>query len=98
MTSLWAIDIEQLTTELLDEFLHAKQPEGMKLDYKASFTKDLESLICAFANTYGGMIVIGVDEDKKTNTPIWPPVDLAPLQDVEPGLDMRVFQKASDAI
>jgi hypothetical protein len=98
MTSLWAIDIEQLTIEQLDEFLQAKQPEGSKLDYKATAPKELQETICAFANTHGGMIVIGVDEDKTTNTPIWPPTDPAPLQSVEPGLDMRVFQKASDAI
>jgi hypothetical protein len=64
------------------------QPEGARLDYKGiAFPKDLSKTIAAFANTLGGLIILGVDADKKTNTPIWPPVAGMPM---EAGLSERV--------
>ncbi|MCX6784159.1 MAG: ATP-binding protein [candidate division WWE3 bacterium] len=47
-----------------------KQPEGIELDYKKDFPdKDLSRLIAAFSNTRGGLIIIGVTEDKQTGFP-----------------------------
>ena len=44
--------------------------EGVNLDYKRDFPKSLEKTISAFANTFGGMIIIGVeDEDSKPKRP-----------------------------
>ena len=37
--------------------------EGFNLDYKQDFPKDLSKVICAFANTWGGVILIGIKED-----------------------------------
>ncbi len=71
--SLWNNSLESLTFEQLDEFLRAKLPEGNRLDYKLDMPGDLAKIIAAFANTLGGLIVFGVEEDTKKNEPICPP-------------------------
>jgi hypothetical protein len=73
--SLWATPIDDLNFSHLDAFLNEHQVEGARLDYKADVPKELDKLICAFANTTGGIIVLGVDENKSTNEPVWPPAD-----------------------
>jgi hypothetical protein len=71
------------------------QPEGMRLDYKVERPNDLAKLIAAFANTLGGLIVLGVDADKTTNQPIWPPQKGMPTK---PGIDEAITAIARDAI
>jgi hypothetical protein len=73
--SLWQKAVTDLTFEDVDAFLTAKVPEGHRLDYKKKFPDDLAKTIAAFANTLGGMIILGVDADKATNEPVWPPVE-----------------------
>src|SRR5258708_6388896 len=75
-------------------FCQSKLPESTRLDYKRDFTDKLEALICAFANTYGGLILIGIDSDKKDDTPIWPPAGI----DLTSGMELRVHQIAAEAI
>jgi len=44
--------------------------EGINLDYKGDFPSSLEKTISAFANTFGGVIVIGIeDKDSKPKPP-----------------------------
>ncbi len=54
-----------------------KYPEGVELDYKEKFPeKGLRKIIASFANTRGGLVIIGVREDKKSGCPIkWEGVD-----------------------
>jgi hypothetical protein len=40
-----------------------------EIDYKADFPSDLAKIIIAFANTAGGVILIGIRADMKTNMP-----------------------------
>jgi len=97
--SLGNVDLANLTFEQLDEFLSIKEPENVRLDYKAQCPDDIENIMCAFANTLGGLIVIGVDEDRTTNEPIWPPVGKTTyLQDVKKGLIERLQSKANNAV
>ena len=94
--SLWSKPVAQITFPDIDEFCKTMQPEGARLDYKGiEFPKDLAKTIAAFANTLGGLIILGVDADKNSNTPIWPPTAGMP---VAAGLSERVIQVAQDAI
>ena len=94
--SLWHKPVSQIEFADIDAFCQTMQPEGARLDYKGiSFPKDLAKTIAAFANTLGGLIILGVDADKTSNKPIWPPTQGLP---VEPGLSERVIQIAQDSI
>lgn len=46
-------------------------PEGLYIDYKRSLVeKDkIAKAVSAFANTYGGFLIVGIEEDPKTNEP-----------------------------
>jgi len=93
--SLWHKPLSQLVFDDVDRFCAAKLPEGVRLDYKLHFPHNLEKTIAAFANTLGGHILLGIDSDKMTNKPVWPPATGLP-SDIE--LQERVFQKATEAI
>ena len=94
--SLWNKPISQITFEDIDAFFQTMQPEGARLDYKGiSFPNDLAKSIAAFANTLGGLIILGVEANHTDNKPIWPPqagmVSAA-------GLSERVVQIAQEAV
>jgi hypothetical protein len=93
--SLWQKRTGQISFRDVDEFLKARIPEGHRLDYKLHFPNELAKTIAAFANTLGGMIILGVDSDKVTNEPIWPPAVGMPNQ---PGIADRIIQVATEAI
>lgn len=83
-------DIERLVTD-------RKAPESLYLDYKREAyaeTRDLLKDVSAFANAYGGDIIIGVEDDGNGN-----PARLAPLsrKDAEEERD-RYEQAARSAI
>jgi hypothetical protein len=56
----------------VDAFCQYRTPEGAYLDYKEDFPAHLEKTMSAMANTFGGLILIGVEEDdeKKPVLPI----------------------------
>lgn len=72
---LFTTDLKQVTHADVVEFCGRKEKEGIQFDYK----KELSSLakdFAAFSNTRGGVILIGVDEDKESGFPIaWDGVD-----------------------
>jgi hypothetical protein len=61
--------IDDITFSDVDEFVRAKNPESVILDYKGDWPRDLEKVIAAMANTQGGLILIGVTEESKTGVP-----------------------------
>lgn len=61
--------------------------ESVTLDYKRAYTEDIKKTIIAFANTSGGSILIGVDDDGSA-------VGVADTDDVM----LRVTNAARDAI
>jgi predicted HTH transcriptional regulator len=71
--SLWNKLPESIGFNDIDAFCLQKHKEGPLLDYKAEIPNELERLVSAFANTNGGLIVLGVAADPNTNEPIWPP-------------------------
>ena len=92
--NLWTKAITEVSYDDVQAFCAENLPEGTRLDYKAEFAKELEKLLCAFANPYGGLILVGVDSDKNTDTPLWPPKGIS----LVPGLELTVQQKAADAV
>jgi Schlafen, AlbA_2 len=68
---LYTKNILEITWEDVKDFCDQKNPEGATLDYKKDFPSDLAKSIGAFANTMGGLILIGIDEDNN-NKPITP--------------------------
>lgn len=87
--------IEEINYELVDEFIKAGYEEHFDLDYKVDFPSDLEKLICAFANTQGGIIVLGIKEQEKTRKPIYPPLG---IQGDKESIRQRIINIAFDAI
>jgi hypothetical protein len=92
--SLWNKPVANIAYQDVEVFCRQKHKEGPRLDYKREFTAGHVKLICAFANTLGGIMILGVDGDKN-NQPIWPPehglTDTASLED-------RIVLAATDGI
>ena len=58
-------DLDKKTYEDVLSFLQEAIPEGVRLDYRRDFPINLEKTIAALANTEGGVILIGVEEDSE---------------------------------
>jgi len=68
---LFTKEITKITFEDVLNFCNERIKESINLDYKKDFPSDLEKTIAAFANTMGGLIIIGVDEnDGKPKFPV----------------------------
>lgn len=86
-------DLERKTYADVDAFLKESIPEGPRLDYKREVPDRIERTISAMANSEGGLIVIGVDEERATRTPKLPPDGITLAGQAE-----RVQAKAYQAI
>ncbi len=63
--------IREIEWNDIEEFCQQQIPEGPFLDYKQSIPDNLENTIAAMANTLGGIIIIGIeDNDSKPKIPI----------------------------
>ena len=75
-----------------------QQGEGHNVEFKVSFSSGLSKEICAFANTSGGRILLGVDDDatvkgiKLTNSLLSQVQDLARNMDPPVKIDMEPFE------
>ncbi len=69
--------IDTFSFQNVVDFCKLGYREGTQIDYKQDLPKDgLAKHFAAFSNTLGGVIIIGVEEDKKTGIPIaWNGVD-----------------------
>ncbi len=90
---MFSTPINDLTFRNIEEFCRALPREGITIDYKVDFPRRLDKVLASFANTFGGHILIGVDETT-VGEPVLPLVGI-PLQ---PGLRERVVAIALDAI
>jgi len=90
---MFSIPIDALTFQDVNNFCQTRAREGLVLDYKVDFPTRLEKTIASFANTYGGHILIGVEETS-TGEPVLPIVGVA----LQPGLRERVVATALQAI
>jgi len=55
-------DITMYESEILELF---EEEEGSRLEFKEKFNDGVMKTISAFANTYGGVIIIGVSNGKQ---------------------------------
>lgn len=63
--------LKDLNFEDVVDFCKEKEVEGVQVDYKKEFPqKGLAKHFASFSNTRGGIIIIGVEEDTKTGTPV----------------------------
>jgi hypothetical protein len=84
MADLFTCKLTPLSVQDVDEFLGLSQPEDKRLpessqiDYKQEFPPDLGDDVAALANTYGGLIFLGIKSDKnRNNVPVqWDGVQL----------------------
>lgn len=60
---LFTKEITKITFEDVINFCNEQIQESINLDYKREFPTDLEKTISSFANTMGGLIIIGVEDD-----------------------------------
>ena len=84
MADLFSNAVTNISFQALQEFLGLSQPEnqripeGPTIDYKKDLPNDLGQSVAALANSYGGLIFIGIKSDKsKNNVPVeWTGVNL----------------------
>jgi hypothetical protein len=77
----------------VEAFCNTRVTENTYLDYKADFPKDLAKTVSAMANTLGGVVIIGVDEDNN-GAPVLPIAGIP----VERGLEERVVNTMVNAV
>lgn len=70
--SLWSKQLSAVTYADIAGFCDQQVPEGVQLDYKREVPGDLAKTVAALANTRGGLILLGIAADQKTNAPILP--------------------------
>ncbi len=86
--------LEEKNYEDLIGFLQVGLREGIRLDYKEDFPRNLEKTISAMANTEGGLVLVGVAElADRPGFPNPEPVGVPTAQAVE-----RVVEKCYQAI
>lgn len=62
--------IHTFTFQEIVSFCQEGHPEGIQIDYKRELPRDgLSKFLAAFSNTRGGIIIIGVDENRTTGVP-----------------------------
>jgi hypothetical protein len=68
--SIYTKKIDQISLDDINAFFNQRLREGLRIDYKAEFpTNTLAKIITAFANTSGGVALIGVRANRETNIP-----------------------------
>jgi hypothetical protein len=59
---MFGTDLDRLELSEIVSFLETGVREGVALEFKKDFPNHLEKTLASFANTYGGFLLIGVDE------------------------------------
>jgi hypothetical protein len=67
---LLAQDFGTITFQDVVDFCKQKIVENTELDYKQVIPKDLAKHFAAMSNRYGGLIIVGVEEDPQTGLPV----------------------------
>jgi len=94
-SNIFSLQIDDIKYDDVLAFCDKQLEEGIDLDYKADWPNDLEKIICSFANTQGGIVLIGVQEEGKSRLPKCPPVGIVGMADV---LRQKVLNLSFDAV
>jgi len=76
MRDLFTCDLDEVVFEDvlafvdLDASKDNRPAEGARVDYKQGVPQDLGDVVCAFANGFGGLVFVGVDEEDGKPTAI----------------------------
>ena len=54
---------DEITFEVVENFCR-EWPEGVRVEYKREITKDIPKIVSSFANTQGGVFIIGVEANQ----------------------------------
>lgn len=80
---------DKITFDQIKDFCALKIPENERLDYKRDLKKDVLKHIAAMINTDGGIILVGVPDEKDENgkrslpgTPIGIPIEQKPTEKI----------------
>ena len=84
---------DEITFEVVENFCR-EWPEGVRVEYKQEITKDIPKIVSSFANTQGGVFIIGVKADQTDNTVVFP---IEGMPDT-PGIEERIMQSAYEGI
>jgi len=93
--TLWTKAVGDITIADVISFCEERISESVNLDYKREFPSGdkLAKTVSAFANTFGGLVLIGVDEDDESR-PRPPYTGIA----LEPKLEERVWNVLTEHI
>ena len=61
--SLYATSATDITLELIRGLIQTTPTESLTVEYKQEFARDLPECVAAMANTYGGLILVGVTDE-----------------------------------
>ena len=84
---------DEITFEVVENFCR-EWPEGVRVEYKQEITKDIPKIVSSFANTQGGVFIIGVKADKNDNTVMFPIEGIPETA----GIEERIMQSAYEGI
>lgn len=99
-------NIRETTIKDIKKLLESNTPEDFEIEYKRELTSDKKELkadVIQFANTYGGILIIGIEEEDrvaKNIVPITGDIDAVKLQinqtlrsNIEPAIQGLVVQE-----
>ena len=64
LTSIFGCAATDVTLERVRQLVAEALPESLTLEYKERFTRNLVDSIAAMANSYGGVILVGVSDQR----------------------------------
>jgi predicted HTH transcriptional regulator len=100
--NLFSGELANISFADIEEFLAIKAPEeqrpteGVRIDYKLKEPSDFPETVAAFANTYGGLLLIGVESNKKkNNAPIALPGEVFVGGDVKARITGKILSQVT---
>lgn len=85
--------LSEITFEHVDRFCGTFE-EGVRVEYKRELPRDIPKVIASFANTVGGICLLGVETEPATNRPKLPIVGMESI----PGIEERLVQSSQTGI
>ena len=67
MTSLFSSPAADITLDQVRELVSQNLPESLTLEYKETYSPGLVTSVAAMANSYGGLILVGVTDQAQPN-------------------------------